>query len=304
MNETAKTNGALLALGTFDGLHTGHKRVLTAGSADDGARVALLFREHPLKVLTGDAPGELLTASARDALLQKWGVTPVFCDFADLRDETPRQFFENEILGRCHATAVSCGFNYRFGKAAAGDVTLLRELCAAHGLALHVAEPVLYGGAPVSSTRIREALRAGDLPDVTAMLGRYFCYAFPVVHGDERGRLLGSPTLNQFFARGFQVPRFGVYASFTYLDGKRYPSVTNVGVRPTVGAGGVRSETNVLGYDGDLYGRTVPVALVAYVRGERRFASFDELSVQIAADREAALQILEKETDYELYPFH
>lgn len=303
MNETAKTNGVLLALGTFDGLHTGHKRVLTAGSAAEGARVALLFREHPLKVLTGDAPGELLTASARDALLRKWGVTPVFCDFAALREESPQEFFENEILGRCHATAVSCGFNYRFGKEAAGDVTLLRSLCAAHGLALHVAEPVLYGGAPVSSTRIREALRAGDLPDVTAMLGRYFCYAFPVVHGDERGRLLGSPTINQFFAPGFQVPRFGVYASFTYVNGRRYPSVTNIGVRPTVGAGGVRSETHILGFDGDLYGRTVPVAPVAYLRGERRFASFDELSAQIAADREAALQILEKETDHELYPF-
>ena len=128
------------------------------------------------------------------------------------------------------------------------------------------------------------------------MLGRYFSYDFEVVHGDARGRILGSPTINQFFSENFTVAEYGVYASFTIVNGKKHISVTNIGVRPTIeGVSEKRSETNIVGFDGDLYGQNIEVFLVEKLRGEMAFKSLDELSARISADREKATEIIKKE---------
>ena len=128
------------------------------------------------------------------------------------------------------------------------------------------------------------------------MLGRYFSYDFEVVHGDARGRILGSPTINQFFSENFTVAEYGDYASFTIVNGKKYISVTNIGVRPTIEGGSEkRSETNIVGFDGDLYGQNIEVFLVEKLRGEMAFKSLDELSARISADREKATEIIKKE---------
>ena len=128
------------------------------------------------------------------------------------------------------------------------------------------------------------------------MLGRYFSFDFEVVHGDARGRTLGSPTINQFFSENFAVAEYGVYASFTIVNGKKYISVTNIGVRPTIEGGSEkRSETNIVGFDGDLYGQNIEVFLVEKLRGEMAFKCLDELSARISADREKATEIIKKE---------
>jgi riboflavin kinase/FMN adenylyltransferase len=125
------------------------------------------------------------------------------------------------------------------------------------------------------------------------MLGRFYSYDFEVKHGDERGRILGSPTINQFFMKDFQVPEFGVYASFTVVDGKKYASVTNIGVRPTIeGVSEKRSETNIIDFQGDLYGKHPEVFIVEKIRGEMKFDSLEQLSQQIAKDREISVKII------------
>ena len=175
-------------------------------------------------------------------------------------------------------------------------MTILKKLCAEREIKLTVCNQVEYDGAPVSSTRIRECIKNGDIRTANKMLGRYFSYNFEVVHGDARGRTLGSPTINQFFSDNFTVADFGVYASFTVVDGKKYISVTNIGIRPTIQGGSEkRSETNIVGFDGDLYGQDIEVFLVEKLRGERAFNSLDELSESISADRKKSTEIIKKE---------
>ena len=285
-------NGTFVALGTFDGLHIGHKAVITAEKTEYEKKIALMFSEHPLLMLKGENPGTLITPEKEAELLDMWGVKPCYIDFSEISELTPEVFVDEILVKKYNAKALACGFNYRFGKNAEGDVKKLMSLCAEREIKLTVVNAVEFENEPVSSTRIRKALREGDMKSVRAMLGRYFSYSFTVVHGDERGRILGSPTINQFFSDGFAVPEYGVYASVTKIDGEIYKSVTNIGIRPTIGNSEKRSETNILGFDGDLYGQSPEVFLVEKIRGEMQFSSLDELSKRIFADRQRASEIL------------
>lgn len=281
MLDITKKEGCVLALGTFDGLHLGHKKVLTAGS---GERLALLFNEHPQKKLSGRCPTALITKRTEEKLLKEWGVTPVRVDFSEIAELSPQLFFE-QIIKKISPRGISVGFNYRFGKNAEGDVDELKTLCDGSGIALYVAPPQEIFGEVISSTKIRELIKCGNMQKANAMLGRSFCYDFTVVHGDKRGRTIGSPTINQFFDEGFTVPEFGVYASKTEVDGVIYPSVTNIGVRPTVGSSKERSETNIIGFEGDLYGKNITVMLGKKIRDEKKFSSVEELRDRINSDK-------------------
>ncbi len=293
MSENKKV---LVALGTFDGLHLGHKKVLLSDTTEYEEKIAVMFTEHPQKTLSGVVPGELITESKRNELLKEWGYIPVFLDFSEISKLSPEEFVDKILLEKFSATALCCGFNYRFGKGAKGDASLLKQLCAEREIKLTVCNEVEFDGAPVSSTRIRECLKNGDIRTANKMLGRYFSYNFEVVHGDARGRILGSPTINQFFSENFTVAEYGVYASFTIVDGKKYISVTNIGVRPTIKGGSEkRSETNIVGFEGDLYGKNIEVFLVEKLRGEMAFNSLEALSAQIAVDREKTREIMKKE---------
>lgn len=286
----------LVALGTFDGLHVGHKKVLLSDTTEYDERIALMFIEHPQKTLSGRVPSELITKGKRNEILKEWGYTSAFLDFSEISKLSPEEFVDKILVERFNATALCCGFNYRFGQGAKGDVALLKRLCAEREIKLTVCDEVDFDGAPVSSTRIRECIKNGDIRTANKMLGRYFSYDFQVVHGDARGRTLGSPTINQFFSENFAVAEYGVYASFTIVNGKKYISVTNIGVRPTIeGVSEKRSETNIVGFEGDLYGQNIEVFLVEKLRGEMAFNSLDELSARISADREKATEIIRKE---------
>ena len=285
-----------MALGTFDGLHLGHKKVLLSDTSEYDEKIALMFAEHPQKTLSGNVPGELITPTKRSNLLNEWGYVSEFLDFSKISGISPEDFVDEILVGKFGATALCCGFNYRFGKGAKGDVALLKQLCAEREIKLTVCDEVDFEGAPISSTRIRECIKNGEIRTANQMLGRYFSYDFEVVHGDARGRILGSPTINQFFTENFAVAEYGVYASFTIVNGKKYISVTNIGVRPTIeGTSEKRSETNIVGFDGDLYGQNIEVFLVEKLRGEMAFKSLDELGARIFADRESATQIIKKE---------
>ncbi len=284
-----ENNGVFFALGTFDGLHTGHKKVITCGDYKD--RKVLMFKEHPQKVLTGTAPTRLLTKNEEKRILTSWGAEPVFLDFKEISNLSPEDFFYKIILGQFKAKVISVGFNYRFGKNASGDAELLKKLCRENGVKLIVSEPVMYENEPVSSTRIRSLIKTGDMEKANIMLGREFSYDFKVFHGDERGRTMDSPTINQYFEDGFTVPGYGVYVALTEVDGKVYPSVANIGIRPTIGNSRERSETHILGFSGDLYGQNITVKLLKKIRDEKKFSDLKALKKQIDEDKNITLSI-------------
>ncbi|MCL2446851.1 MAG: riboflavin biosynthesis protein RibF [Oscillospiraceae bacterium] len=270
-----------IALGSFDGLHAAHRAVLR------GATAVLLFSEHPQVTLRGQAPPQLLTNDERAVRLQAAGLALLHVDFAELAALPPAEFIAL-LRERYGATGLRCGHNFRFGAKAAGDTTILRELCESYSMSLTVVPQIVYRGETVSSSRIRAALQQGEIDQVNAMLGRAFGYDFPVKHGARLGRVLGTPTLNQHFAPGYCVPKAGVYVSRAFVDGAWWPAVTNIGLRPTVGeAMAPRSETHIPGFVGDLYGRRVPVRLLRFIREERKFAGMDELKAQIMQDMQS-----------------
>lgn len=280
-----------IALGTFDGLHLGHMRVLDGTKQFGFLPSALLFAEHPAKALCGKMPPILMTDRKREALLQAMGVEPLKMHFQEIMALSARDFFEEILLKRFHAGAVCCGENYTFGKDRLGTPDVLRELCSEFGIQLFVAPTAEALGAPVSSTRIRGFLQNGEIESANALLGRRFSYAFEVVHGDERGRTLDFPTINQFFPTDFVVPKYGVYASQVYMDGAYHAAVTNIGVRPTIGTETARSETCILGFSGDLYGQSPEVELLSYLRPEQKFDSLDALREAIRKDSVRAVEI-------------
>lgn len=280
-----------IALGVFDGLHAAHMAVLQeAGSRGQEAGFtpsAMLFPVHPAALLAGRAPPRLLMDEARDAMLRHMGLELLFVPFGEIHTLEPEVFVRDILVGRFGAGALACGYDYHFGKNAKGGAALLRALCDEYGLGFSVVPEMDYRGEAISSSRIRAALAEGNLADANAMLGRAFGYTLPVIEGGRIGRTLGAPTLNQMFQPGFCVPKHGVYQSETYIQNRWRPSVTNIGLRPSVDTQRrLRSETHVPGFAGDLYGREIAVRLLRFVREERAFGSLEELKEQIMRDIE------------------
>ena len=287
-----------VALGSFDGLHRGHMSVI-ACTADFERECGLsphvlLFDTHPMLVIKGTAPDKILQESLRDEILSESGVETTVIPFIYIKDMTCREFFEEILVGRLNAGAVCCGWNYRFGKGGEGDCGTLRALCEEYGIMLKIVPHVDFDGEPISSTRIRKAVENGDIPLANEMLGREFRYKSTVVSGHQRGRLIGAPTINQHFDKNFVLPKKGVYASITVVEGKEYPSVTNIGLRPSFENEDFRSETCILGFAGDLYGQDIEVRLAEYLRDEIKFDSMEKLSAQIEKDAEKSKEIFAK----------
>lgn len=288
-----------VALGFFDGLHIGHAAVVsrTLSYQQEGLCPCVftftMDGGHPAAKSTANA---LTTERQKEQLLESWGVRLVLCpDFSEFHAMEPESFVDEILVRRLNANAACCGEDFRFGKKAAGDVGQLAALCQARGIRLDVVPPVTFEGERVSSTRIRSLLGEGRVADANRMLGRAFGYDFTVVRGKQLGRKLDSPTINQRLSDGFVPLRHGVYASVSFAGGAWHPSVTNIGLRPTVeDTTAVNSETYICGFSGDLYGARVEVRLLAFLRPEQRFPSVEALRARIHADAEASVPIAEE----------
>jgi riboflavin kinase/FMN adenylyltransferase len=286
-----------VALGLFDGLHVGHKAVI--GGAVELARsmgrpsavfTFSLCDEHHPAAKSGSE--QLFTRETQAALLETMGVDSMLRPpFADVRELSAKQFIEEILVWKLYAGDVFCGENYRFGKGASGTVEELKRLCEPFGITVHTFPLVTVDGEPVSSTRIRACIASGDMQTAAKLLGRSFAIDFEVIPGRKLGRTLDSPTINQPLPPWFVTPRFGVYASLATVGGKSYPSVSNVGLKPTVGSDHPLSETYIQGFDGDLYGQRVPVEFLEFIRPEVKFGSIDELKAQIHKDSVVAREI-------------
>ncbi len=284
------------ALGSFDGLHLGHRQVIGNTFSSSKLRPAVVtFQQNPSAVLQKNPVPLLTTNEQRLALLEEMGIDTVYLlPFDQIRDMEPEAFVE--VLYRvCRVRKLCCGFNFRFGKNGRGDAALLETLCDQWGIELCVVPPVLVGGEAVSSTRIRSYLEEGDVQQAGQLLGRPFGYDFEVTHGRQLGRTWGTPTINQPFPQGYVLPRFGVYASLVTIEGKKYYGVTNIGIKPTVGSDCALSETWIPEFSGDLYGKRIPVELLDFIRPEKKFDSLDELKNEILQNGVMARQIAERE---------
>lgn len=286
---------SVVALGFFDGLHRGHADLLDRACREAKARrlVPAVFSFHDGGGIKDGLP-RLLTEEARVTGLLDAGMEVVhLADFAEVRDLSPAEFVEDILLRRCGAAAAVCGENFRFGRGASADTAALASLLATHGVPLFICPTRKYESEAVSTSAIRAAVEAGDMPRAAAMLGRPFSLTAPVLHGKELGRLLGFPTANQVFPQGSVIPACGVYAVTAEVeDGRRLQGVANVGRRPTVeGAGDINCETHFLDFTGDLYGKRLCLHFHRRLRGEKKFKSTEELCCAIRADREAVERI-------------
>ena len=293
-----------LALGTFDGVHIGHARVIGAAAsaaAESGVSARVLtFPDLPGDFIeTRARVPRIMSNALRERAIYACGAEKI-CYF-DLKnggfEYSAERFVEEIVIGKLNAKRVFCGFNFRFGKGGAAGPEKLGELLSANGAELTVIPPVELDGEPVSSSRIRRLIAEGDVVNAARALGRPYSTDFPVEHGRQIGRSIGFPTINNRFPQGRLIPGFGVYATRAIIDGVRHGAVTNVGTRPTVGGQEVTEETHIFGVDEDLYGRIVEVEYVARIRGEIYFESLEELRRQTARDTETAGKILSQSSD-------
>lgn len=287
-----------LALGVFDGVHIGHQAVIAravdAARREGGLPGVLTFDPHPIRVCApGKAPAALLeTLEHKGQIVAALGVRL----FVPLKFDANFAAIEaQEFIARLTAAPVRTlcvGEDWRFGHQRGGDVALLRQQAGRRGFQLEAVPPVMLDGERVSSTRVRQAIRDGNLAAAARMLGRPYAVSGIVTAGDQRGRTLDFPTAN--VATGeLQLPPDGVWAVWARTaDGRAHAAVANLGLRPTIGGKRRLLEAHLLDFAADLYGQRLEVTFVQHLRAELRFPSLDALREQIARDARAAREVL------------
>lgn len=285
---------SVVALGCFDGLHVGHQALIKeARRAADKAGVPLAvfsFSAPPKSFFVEDGIPLLTDPKEKKRLMARLGVDILISvDFSlQIASMLPEEFFESVIRKKLLASAVFCGFNYRFGKGASGNADLLCSLCKRNGIDFSAVSPIEVCGITVSSSEIRALLAKGDVAKSARLLGRNYSIRSSVVNGQHLGRTLGFPTVNQLLSENAAPLRNGVYLTRTRIGRSVKRSITNVGVRPTVDGSTLCAETNIFDFDGDLYGRSIRVEFLEFLRPERKFASVEELTEQVMKDIEKA----------------
>lgn len=291
--------GGIVALGNFDGFHLGHQAVVgraVAGARAEG-RPALVatFDPHPVRYFKPDAPPfRLTTLDQREALFGRAGADAmvVFHFDAALAGLTADQFAADRLIANLGVGGVVTGDDFTFGKGRSGTVAVLAELGARHGFSVETVAAVANGGEPVSSSRIRELLVAGDPRGAARLLTRPFAIRGVVRHGAKLGRTIGYPTANLELG-SYQRPAYGIYAVRGHLAGGRVlDGAASLGIRPSFDPPSELLEPHFFDFDGDLYGQTIEVELIEYLRPEAKFDSLDALTAQIGKDCARAREIL------------
>lgn len=271
-----------VALGTFDGLHNAHRDVLSLPNGYK--KVALTFKLPPKMLIFGQSE-LLLGFEEKCRLLKKLGIDEIVAlDFNEVKNDSPEDFL-SFLKNKIGASYITCGFNYRFGKDGAGDTSMLEAFCKQNGIELRVSSPYLLpDGSTLSSTYIRSLLKKGEIKEANKYLYKPFSFTAAVNRGDQRGRTIGFPTINQKYPKELVKLRFGVYKTEALVDGKRYEAITDIGHRPTYETDYVISETFIKNFSGDLYGKEVTIIPQSFLRNEKKFSSIDELKKQIEFD--------------------
>jgi riboflavin kinase/FMN adenylyltransferase len=306
LHSTDLPRGAVMTIGNFDGVHLGHQRIVAR--AVERSRelvrpaVAVTFEPHPLKVLHPElAPKMIQTLAQKEEAIEKLGidallVIPFTRDFSLTE---PEDFVREFLAERLAVREVHLGAHFAFGRGKRGNLELLRRMGPAHGFAAEGTEEVLYGGAPISSTRIRDAIVAGDVRSAGEMLGRPHALDGIIAKGDRMGRKIGFPTIN-LRPENELYPGDGVYLSRVYFKsfGREFDCVTNIGRRPTVYENFETTiESYVLDFSSDVYGEKIRLVFFDRLREEKTFSSMMELTAQIHRDVEATREYFARRPD-------
>ena len=284
----------VIALGFFDGVHTGHgalMRRVTAQAGNLGAiPAAVTFDAHPEEIILGRSAPLLTTPAERAGLMRRlYGIQDVIIAHFDdeLMHMDWREFVTDFLVRRHGAVHLVAGHDFHFGYKGEGSPERLRQLCVQLGIGCDIIQPVSTDGIIVSSTYIRTLVAQGEMERATEFLGHPHTLTDQVRHGKKLGSRLGFPTMNLHIPPGCVVPAFGVYATRVWVDGEVFSAVTNVGVRPTVDdSGAVTVEAFLLDFNGSLYEKTVRIEFFRHVRPEQKFDDLDTLRTQVMQDAE------------------
>ncbi|MBR1555491.1 MAG: riboflavin biosynthesis protein RibF [Oscillospiraceae bacterium] len=274
-----------VALGLFDGVHLGHRAVLDAVMHLEKLPCVFTFRTED--AVSKKGAQYLYPFETRCEIIRQCGIAQFYCpSFAEMRNMDGRTFAKEILHHGMNAVDVCCGKNFRFGEHASCDVHDLEQFGKEFGFKVYVIDDVLKDGIKISSTEIRKLLLAGEIEKANQFLGQPYQIWQKVTHGAQLGRTIGFPTINQGFRENQLVPKFGVYASETeLLDGRKYKSLTNIGMKPTVNYQGLPlAETYIKDFSGDLYEKQVSVRLLRFIRPEMKFDSVQALTEQMTKD--------------------
>ena len=296
LRRTATPGSHALSIGVFDGVHGGHRLLIDHMLGEARVRGltggVITFHPPPLTVLRPDVPFSYIESLERRVeLLRDRGVAFVsVLTFTSELQQVSAEDFTRLLVEEARMRVLVVGEDFRLGRGGEGTVDRLRAIGEDQGFEV-VAVPLLAdedAHRRISSTRVREALVAGRMEEVHALLGRPYAIRGPVLHGEQRGRQLGFPTLNIGVSPDRALPPRGVYVTCARVDDREYRAVTNIGTRPTFDGGSVTVETHLIDFEGDLYGHLVTVELLRMLRGEQKFKGIDALRAQIARDAAAA----------------
>lgn len=280
----------VIALGKFDGLHKGHRKllqVLEEEKENSLLSVVFTFDNSPKKLISGEKPGYLLTREEKRIFHEMCGIDVLIeYPFDEETAKMSPEYFVREILKKkLGIRKLVCGTDFRFGHNREGDTGLLKKLGDELGFEVAALEKEQYELRDISSTLIKEELLLGNMETVNEMLGYPFTVIGEVVYGNQIGRTIGAPTLNLLPHDSKLLPPNGVYSTMTIVDGKKYPGITNIGYKPTVSKELLRGvETHLFDYEGNLYGKIIEVQFFKFVRKEVKFTTLENLKEQILRD--------------------
>ena len=290
-----KNNKNVIAIGIFDGVHKGHRRVIETAvetARETGAMCTVCTFDTASVTSKGSSYRPLISDEHKTALLIGAGADDVYSlDFGGVRDMTAEDFTDKILSGTLGAGCVVCGSDFRMGRGAACGTEQLGEILGQRGIQLLVADDVNMGDMRISSSRIREYIASGDISSANAFLGWEYSVQGTVVHGNEIGRTIGFPTANIPLDTSLVIPRYGVYTVYTDIGGSTYKGVANIGVKPTIeGERDPLCEVWLKDFSGVLYGTALEIRFTRFIRPEMRFDSLEELRGQIGRDKGALLQ--------------
>ena len=293
---------ATIALGNFDGLHSGHKALIQeVGSMAKKLNCrssVLMFKTHTKNTTDGIFQELLTSRSQKHDILRDMGIDIIYeIEFTkQIMRLSPEAFVSDFLVGHLKAKGVVVGYDYRFGFKASGDASTLDALCKSNGIALSIKNAVTYEGEAISSTRIRAAVKEGNVKLAGALLSRPFTIRGKVVPGKQLGRTIGIPTANILYNANYVVPKFGVYLTGVTVDEKYYYGATNIGTNPTFGEQEIKVETYLYNYEGDsLYGKIMDVALLDFIRPEIAFDGVEALKTRMDKDLSTLRERIAKE---------
>jgi riboflavin kinase/FMN adenylyltransferase len=303
LSEFTPKGNAVVTTGTFDGVHIGHRKILARllekAKEINGESVILTFWPHPKLVLSPDQNSRvskiLSTIEEKTELLESLGIDhlvilPFTREFSELSRE---QYIEEILINGFGTKAMVIGYDHRFGKNREGGIDYLMEHSERFKIKIEEISRQEIENLTISSTKVRQAIENGNIKTANELLGRNYDFSGTVVKGRQLGRQIGFPTANVKIANEFKLtPKNGVYAVFIWVREEKYSGVMNIGVRPTVEGKGITQEVHIFDFSDDIYGETVRVEIVDFIRDEQKFDGLDKLIAQIKADAETAKQIL------------